>query len=88
MKWDGVRKRLRMLYYGECSFCYEAGKEVEKHEPEIIKCRYCKIDKTLCNEFGIESIYSKVNKASRKLYRLVDKMCMELSRRYYNHETE
>ena len=80
MKWDGVRKRLRMLYYGECSFCFD----VKTHSETA--CRHCRIDKTLCNEYEEESLYSKINKTCRKFSDLVDKMCMELSRRYYDEE--
>jgi hypothetical protein len=81
MKWDNLRNELRKVPFGLCSFCYESDKLSEEN-----KCKYCQIDKRLCNKFGEESLYSEITQLKRRFYHLVDKMCMELRGRYYNHE--
>ena len=87
MKWDIVRIEHRKISFGYCSFCFTAMKEEDRENPNgRDMCKYCQIDKTLCGPYEGDSLYKAVNKAHIKFMRLVNELCMKLSKRYYDHD--
>lgn len=87
MKWDMLRKQVRELFFGYCSFCYDAmRKQEESVKGSEDMCNFCLIDRGICGNYGDDSAYQRTMRARKGFSNLVGGMCVMLARRYYNEE--
>lgn len=84
MKWDLLRKKVRKLLFGYCSFCYDAMKKQEEVNANSSMCVFCLIDKNICGEYRDNSTYQRLNRNLKEFSHSVEQICSELAGRYYS----